>query len=70
VANLTSIPLEDWSGASATKALHASIEQYQAESSRQTAKMIRLTSVITGLTVILTAGLFIQIWLAFYPPHQ
>jgi hypothetical protein len=70
MANLTSVPLDEWSGAGATKALHASIQQYQAESSRQTEKMIRLTWIITGLTVILTIGLFVQIWLAFYPPHH
>jgi hypothetical protein len=32
--------------------------------------MVRLTVVITWLTVILTIGLFVQIWLAFYPPHH
>ena len=63
------IPLDEWSGSGATKALHATIERYQAESSRQTAKMIRLTWIITGLTVVLAIGLFVQIWLAFYPPH-
>jgi len=64
------IPLGEWSGSAATEALHATIDQYQKESSRQTAKMIRLTWVITGLTVVLTIGLFVQIWLAFYPPHH
>jgi hypothetical protein len=64
------IPLNEWSGAAAMKSLHESIDQYQKESSRQTAKMIRLTWIITGLTVVLTLGLFVQIWLAFYPPHH
>ena len=67
---LGGIPLDEWSGSGATKALHASIEKYQAENSVQTQKMVRLTVVITWLTVVLTIGLFVQIWLAFYPPHH
>ena len=42
------IPLGEWSGSAATDALHAIIDQYQKESSRQTAKMIRLTLVNHG----------------------
>jgi hypothetical protein len=63
------IPLDQWSGSDATKALHASIEKYQAESSRQTATMIRLTWAIAALTVAMSVSVFVQIYLTIWPPH-
>jgi hypothetical protein len=63
------IPLGDWSGADATKALQATIEKYQAESSRQTAHMIGLTWAIAVLTVVMAVGVAVQIYLTIHPPH-
>lgn len=52
----TADTLEDL--ANATKA-------FNKETSRQTEKVIWLTQIMATLTVIMTAGLFIQIWLAW-----
>jgi hypothetical protein len=63
------IPLGQWSGSDATKALQDTIEKYQAESSRQTGKMIFLTWVIAALTVVMAIGVGVQIYLTIYPPR-
>lgn len=61
------IPLGEWSGSDATRALHETIKAYQEESGRQTAKMIRLTEAITLLTVVMLLGLALQIYLTVWP---
>jgi hypothetical protein len=63
------VPLGEWSGSDATKTLQATIEKYQAESSRQTGKMIFLTWVIAALTVVMAVGVAVQIYLTLYPPR-
>jgi len=61
------IPIGQWSGSDAIKALHDTIQKYQEESSRQTTHMIRLTWVIAGLTFVMLIGLAAQIYLALRP---
>ena len=63
------IPLDEWSGAAATRALHDAIAKHQDVSTRQVDSMIRLTLAIAVLTVVMLFGLGIQIYLGFYPPH-
>jgi hypothetical protein len=62
---LASIPLDEWSGAGATKALHETIKDFTATSDRQAKTMINLTRAILALTVILALGLCMQLWLAW-----
>jgi hypothetical protein len=62
------IPVGQWSGSDATKALHETIAKYQEQSGRQTAHMIRLTWVIAALTFVMLVGLGVQIYLAIFPP--
>ena len=50
------IPLEQWSGADATNALHETVKLYNAETSKQTRKLIGLTWAITILTVVMLLG--------------
>ena len=59
------------SGSDATDALHATIQKYNEENSKQTEQMLRLTRrmlgltwVVAVLTFVMFAGLVIQIWLA------
>jgi hypothetical protein len=58
------IPLSEWSGSGATRQLEATIREFNEETSRQTATMIRLTRWIVVLTVVLVAGLIVQIIIA------
>ncbi len=58
------IPLDEWSGSGATKALHAAVDKYAAESKRQTKHLIGLTWAIVGLTVVLLFAVGVQIYLA------
>ena len=44
--------------------LERTIQQYNKQTSKQTQKMIRLTWGIVGLTIVMVAGLIIQIILA------
>lgn len=62
------IPLGKWSGSDSTDALHASIREFNAQSSRQTRQMLRLTWVMTVLTAVMLLGLLVQIYLVFQPP--
>jgi len=57
------IPLGQWSGSDATNALRESLERFNAQSSKQTDQIIRLTLVLLWLTVIMTIGLIVQIGL-------
>jgi hypothetical protein len=61
------IPIGEWSGSDATKALHESIKNYQEVSSRQTTQMLRLTWTIAVLTFVMLIGLGVQIYLAIKP---
>jgi hypothetical protein len=58
------IPLDEWSGAGATKQLHETIKQFNEASSRQTQQIITLTKVLVWLTVVMAVGLVVQIVLA------
>ncbi len=58
------IPLDEWSGSGATKALHATVAKFAKESGRQTKQLIWLTWVIAGLTVALLIAVGVQIYIA------
>ena len=58
------IPLDQWSGSGATKALYDSIVAFNETTTKQTRTLLRLTWVIAGLTVVMTAGVILQIYLA------
>jgi hypothetical protein len=58
------VPLGEWSGSDATKALHKTIKDHQEVSNQQTRQMIWLTWVIAVLTSVMLIGLLIQIYLA------
>jgi hypothetical protein len=55
------IPIGEWSGSGATDQLRYTIEQFNREAQRQTETMIRLTRWIVALTIVLVAGLVVQI---------
>ena len=61
---MTPIPLGEWSGSDAIKALHDTIKDFNTRSARQTKWMLRLTWVIAVLTLVMAFGLGVQIWLA------
>lgn len=58
------IPLDQWSGASATNELHETIKAFNETASTQTRTLVRLTWALVGLTVVLVLGLAVQIVLA------
>jgi len=58
------IPLGEFSGSDATKALQATIEAFNKQSSKQTNRMFYLTVVIAFLTLVLVFGLGVQIWIS------
>ena len=58
------IPIEEWSGAKATKELHETVKRFGEESSKQTRQMLRLTWAIVGLTVTMLIAVFVQIIVA------
>jgi hypothetical protein len=58
------IPLGQWSGSDATNALHETIKKFNEQSEKQTAQMLALTKVIAWLTVVMLAGVAVQIYLA------
>ena len=58
------IPLGQWSGSDATNALHQSIAAFNEATSKQTATLVRLTQILTVLTVAMTLGVAVQIYLA------
>jgi hypothetical protein len=58
------IPLGEWSGSDATKALHETIKEFSKASGRQTKWMLGLTWAIAVLTLVMAFGLGVQIWLA------
>jgi hypothetical protein len=60
----------DVDGSWAVNLLHESIKEFNAQTSRQTEQMLRLTKVIVILTAVMLFGLAVQIYLALYPPYQ
>lgn len=62
------IPVDEWSGSGATKALHETINQFTEQSTRQTARLLFLTLAIAVQTGVLVIGLGIQLWLAWKWP--
>lgn len=58
------IPLDEWSGAGATKALHKTIKEFVESTEKQTRTMIRLTRWITGLTIAMLIAVAAQIAIA------
>ena len=58
------IPLDEWSGAGATKELHETIKQFAQASSKQTCHLIRLTWAIVFLSVVMVGAVVVQVVLA------
>ncbi len=56
------IPIEELSGADATKDLHETIKQFVEESGRAARTMIRLTWSISFLTVAMLFAVGVQVW--------
>ena len=55
------IPLDEWSGAKATKELHETIQKFVEQSDRQSRTMIKLTWAIVGLTIAVIVLVAVQI---------
>jgi len=60
--------VSDIDGSWAVNALHESLKTFNAQSSRQTEQMLRLTKAIAVLTLVMLVGLAVQIYLVIYPP--
>lgn len=58
------IPLSEWSSSGATKQLEETIKKFNEETSKQTRQLLILTWVMTILTILMTIGVVIQIYLA------
>jgi len=58
------IPLSEWSGSEATRQLEETLKKFNEETSKQTRQLLVLTWVMTILTVLMTIGVVIQIYLA------
>jgi predicted nucleic acid-binding Zn ribbon protein len=58
------IPLGEWSGSDATDQLREAIVEMNAASARQTRTMIWLTGALVVLTVVMTLGIALDLWLA------
>lgn len=50
------IPLSEWSGSGASDRLRETVDEFNEQSVRQTAEMIRLTRAILALTAVLGTG--------------
>ncbi|MDX2252012.1 MAG: hypothetical protein NW202_06985 [Nitrospira sp.] len=59
------IPLSEWSGSGATRKLHETIRDFNEVASRQTQEILKLTRVIAFLTLVMTVGLIVQVFLAW-----
>jgi hypothetical protein len=63
------IPLDEWSGAAATKALHDTIKEFVRSSDHASRRMINLTWAIVVLTVVMLFAVGAQIVIALkYTP--
>ena len=60
------IPLDQWNGSDATKALEKTVLELSDTSNRQTSHVIKLTYAILFLTFIMACMVGVQIWLAFH----
>jgi len=58
------IPLSEWSGSGATKELEQTIHAFNIQAARHTHQLLALTWVIAALTLIMSIGLGVQIYLA------
>ena len=58
------IPLEDWSGASATNELHETIKEFKQASHRSSQRMLGLTWAIVFLTLVMFLAVAAQVFLA------
>jgi hypothetical protein len=58
------IPLNEWSGSGAIKELEKTLRKFNEETSKQTRQLLILTWAMTILTVLMTIGVVIQIYLA------
>ena len=57
----------DVDGSWATNALHESLKEFNAQSSKHAEQMLNLTKAIVALTVVMLIGLAVQISLAIWP---
>jgi hypothetical protein len=62
------IPLDQWSGAAATKELHATIKEFVQSSHDASRRMINLTWAIVVLTVVMVLAVGAQIALTLWRP--
>jgi hypothetical protein len=60
----TGIPLSEWSGSGATKDLEQTVRRLAEQSARQSRQMLYLTWAIAVLTLVMTVGVAVQIFLA------
>jgi hypothetical protein len=63
-ARSVGIPLEEWSGAGATKELHATIKEFVRSSDQASRRMVQLTWAIVALTVMMLVAVVVQIVIA------
>ena len=59
------ILIGQWSGADATNALHKSIREFNEATAKQTRQLVFLTWAIAFLTLAMTVGVGVQIWIAW-----
>ena len=57
--------IDPYAAARAVNDLQASLANNAHETTAQTKAMVTLTRWITGMTAVLVAGLFVQLWLAW-----
>jgi hypothetical protein len=62
------IPIGMFSGSDSVDALHKSLKEFNEKTSAQTNQLILLTWVIAILTLVMTIGVGVQIWLAHQLP--
>jgi hypothetical protein len=58
------IPLDEWSGAAATKALHDTIKEFVRSSDQASHRMVQLTWAIAVLTIMMFGAVVAQIVIA------
>ena len=61
------IPIDEWSGAAATKALHDTMKEFVRSSDHAARRMLQLTWAIALLTVMMLAAVVAQIVIALKP---
>ena len=58
------IPIGQWSGSDATRELTQTIINLNKSTERQTRTVVRLTWAIAIMTLVMTVGVGVQIWIA------